>query len=89
MDGTPLARPGEPADDIFHGRLAASPNGRWLVSNGWVWQPWNVACVHDVERCLAEPPYLSTAGLMLDLGPLEGEADAAVLSGNRLIVSAS
>ena len=89
VDGTPLTRRDVPAEDVFHGRLAASQDGRWLLSNGWVWQPYNVACVYDVARCLVEPAHLSTAGLTLDLGPLEAEVDAATLSGDRLIASAS
>jgi hypothetical protein len=89
LDGTPLTRRTRDAEDVFHSRLAASPDGRWLLSNGWVWQPWNVACVYEVARSLAEPEHLSTIGIRLDLGAFEAEVDAAALSGDRLIVSAS
>lgn len=90
IDGTPLTRRNGECDDNFHSRLAASPDGRWLLSSGWVWQPWGVACVYDVARALEDPAHLSGAGIPLDLGdPFQGEAEAAVLSGDRLIVSGS
>lgn len=89
LDGTPLTRrTGEP-EDIFHSRLTASPDGRWLLSAGWVWQPWNIVCVYDVERALIEPTHLSTIGIRLDLGAFEGESDAAVLLGDRVVVAGS
>jgi len=82
LDGTPLTRRPVDADDVFHSRLAASPDGRWLLSAGWVWQPWNVACVYDVARALVEPAHLSSSGIRLDLGAFEAEVDAAALSGD-------
>lgn len=90
LDGTPLTRRPGPAEDVFHSRLAASPDGRWLLSAGWVWQPWNVVQVYDVARALAEPAHLSSRGLDLDLGAgFEGEADAGVLLGDRVVVAGS
>jgi hypothetical protein len=68
LDGTCLTpRPIDGAADIFHSRLEASLDGRWLLSNGWVWHPWKIASVYDVARALAEPAYLSTWGEPLDL----------------------
>ena len=87
LDGTPLTRRPEPAEDVFHARLAASPDGRWLLSNGWVWQPWRVACVYDVARALREPAHLSSRGIPLELGGAY-EVEGAVLSADRVILSA-
>lgn len=91
LDGTPLTRRELASEDIFHARLAASPDGRWLLSNGWIWQPWNTANVYDVTRALAEPAHLAGAGLPLELGAeFEGECDAAVLiEGDRVVVAGS
>ena len=87
LDGTPLTRREGKAEDIFHARLAASPDGRWLVDNGWVWQPMAVICVYDVARALREPEHLSSVGLQLDLGDeFDGEAEAATISEDRLVV---
>jgi hypothetical protein len=87
LDGTPLTRRKTKSEDIFHARLAASPDGRWLLDNGWVWHPVTIAAVYDVARALVEPEHLSSWGLRLDLGDaFAGEADAATLSDDRLIV---
>src|SRR5579871_2080010 len=61
-------RSAQGAEDVFHSRLQASVDGRWLLSNGWIWHPWRVACVYDVARALEEPEYLSTTGEKIDLG---------------------
>jgi hypothetical protein len=91
LDGNCLTpRPREGATDVFHSRLQASVDGRWLLSNGWVWQPWRVACVYDVARALEQPTYLSTDGEKLDLGDAwEGEVEAATFVGNRLACATS
>ena len=79
-------RPVEDASDVFHSRLDASLDGRWLLSNGWVWHPWGVACVYDVARALAEPAYLSTDGERIDLGDdFEGDVQGAAFAGERLV----
>jgi hypothetical protein len=91
IDGTCLTpRSTEGAGDVFHARLEASPCGKWLLSNGWVWQPWNVACVYDVGRALAEPAYLSANGEAIDMGGAwEWEVEAATFAGQRLVCAAS
>jgi hypothetical protein len=61
-DGTLLTARGDKHHDCFHSRLEASVDGRWLLCNGWVWQPASVVHVFDVARALAEPAYLSTQG---------------------------
>jgi hypothetical protein len=91
VHGTCLTpRPKEGATDVFHSRLEASPDGRWLLSNGWVWHPWRVASVYDVARAIEQPAYLSTDGEKLDLGDAwEGEVEAATFVGNRLVCATS
>jgi hypothetical protein len=87
LDGTPLTRRASKPEDIFHARLAASPDGRWLLDNGWVWHPLTIVCVYDVARALREPAHLSSSGIALDLGDtFDGEAEAATFSDDRLIV---
>jgi hypothetical protein len=79
-------RPVEGAADYFHSRLEASTDGRWLLSNGWVWHPWGVACVYDVARAIEDPPYLSTSGEQLELGDAwDWQVDAATFVGDRIL----
>ena len=49
--------------DIFHSRLAASPDGRFLLSAGWVWHPVDCVSVYDIEEVLADPTRLDGPGI--------------------------
>ncbi len=51
------------AMDVFHSRLAASANGRTLLSAGWVWHPFGVVNVFDLPSALEDPASLDGAGL--------------------------
>jgi len=87
LDGTPLTSRAAKPEDVFHGRLAASPDGRWLLDNGWVWHPLTIVAVYDVARALREPEHLSSSGIALDLGDaFDGDVGAATFSGDRLVV---
>jgi hypothetical protein len=46
------------AQDVFHSRLSFSPDGRSLLSAGWVWHPWSCFAVFDLDRVLADPRLL-------------------------------
>lgn len=87
FDGKALTKRKKKPTDFFHSRLAVT--GRWLLSNGWVWQPMNAVCVYDIAQALDEPAHLSTAGLGLDFGSAfeEAEVDASTIIGNRLIAT--
>jgi hypothetical protein len=87
FEGTCLTpRPVKGSIDIFHARLEASLDGKWLLSNGWVWSPWSGAFVYDVEKALAEPSYLSTQGETLELGDgWEWDVEGATFVGHRLV----
>ncbi len=50
--------------DIFHSRLHASTDGRWLVSAGWVWHPIDCVTVFDVQQALSAPEHLDSRGLL-------------------------
>jgi hypothetical protein len=80
------AREGEPAD-FFHSRLQFSPGGRFILSAGWVWHPFDTVAVFDVERALAEPASLDQ---MWDirLEGVNGETHAAAFSGPETFVFA-
>lgn len=64
--------PREPGD-VFHSRLAASADGRYLLSAGWVWHPAEEVCVYDVVSALADPAHLDGQGI----GAFEGAAQSS------------
>ncbi|MGB0495513.1 MAG: hypothetical protein ACPGJI_04085, partial [Kangiellaceae bacterium] len=46
--------------DCFHSRLAVSPNGRLLLSAGWVWHPLDVVGLYDLSASLEDPTKLDS-----------------------------
>jgi hypothetical protein len=50
-------RTGEPAD-FFHSRLQVSPDGRYLLSSGWQWSPFDSIALYEVEKVLVAPSLL-------------------------------
>lgn len=49
--------------DFFHSRLAASPGGRYLLSAGWVWHPWDAVAYYDLDEALRNPSHLDALEL--------------------------
>jgi hypothetical protein len=41
--------------DFFHSRLEVSPEGRYLISKGWVWHPIDMITFYTIEDCLKNP----------------------------------
>ncbi|RZS37876.1 hypothetical protein EV193_105436 [Herbihabitans rhizosphaerae] len=48
--------------DYFYGALRASPDGRWLASDGWAWSPAGLPCSWNAERWLTENVWESEDG---------------------------
>ena len=46
---------GRSPDDSFHSRLEISPNGKFLMSKGWVWHPLDEVNVFDINECIKNP----------------------------------
>ena len=53
--------------DFFHGALTASPSGRLLVSDGWVWHPVGIPIALDVGAWLAGDRHAAEHGVELTL----------------------
>jgi hypothetical protein len=73
------------SDDFFHSRLAASSDGRYLLSAGWIWHPVDEVRVFDVERALSEPSHLDGSGLGLDAS---GDSSSATFLSERHVAVA-
>jgi hypothetical protein len=54
-------------EDMFHSRLAASPQAKWLTSAGWIWHPFNTAVLWSLEAVLRDPTVLDGTGIPLAL----------------------
>ena len=50
-------------NDVLHSRLAVSPDGTHLLSAGWVWHPYGIVEVFDLERALTDPAVLDGRGV--------------------------
>jgi hypothetical protein len=48
--------------DYFHGGLAVSPGGDWVVDNGWVWHPVGSITAWSLHRWLKDNPWESEDG---------------------------
>lgn len=88
--------------DIFHSRLEMSPNGKYLLSKGWVCHPIDVVQVYKVEDCFSNPMLLdkldfslpnvgselSTASFIDDSKILVGSSEEVINDDNRTNVPA-
>jgi len=43
---------GRKPEDFFHSRLQQSPDGKWLLSAGWVWHPFDAVVWFDIAAAL-------------------------------------
>ncbi|MEU3461329.1 WD40 repeat domain-containing protein [Streptomyces sp. NPDC006733] len=74
--------------DVFHSRLAVSPGGRYLMSAGWLWHPYGIVEVFDLDDALADSAVLDGQGVLPADGGIDDEVRAACwLDGDRLAVS--
>ncbi|MCX4781179.1 WD40 repeat domain-containing protein [Streptomyces sp. NBC_01264] len=82
---TPAARYPE---DIFHSRLAVSPDGRRLLSAGWEWYPFGALQVFDLAAAVAGAAELDCRGRVSQPDGQGGEVVAACwLDGDRVAVA--
>jgi len=79
------------ARDFFHSRLEASQDGRYLLSAGWFWHPWEALMVFDLDAALADPKTLDGPGLAGDASwlPIAAEVAAATFCGDDCIAVAT
>ncbi len=56
------------SQDYFHSKLQVSSDGRYLVENAWVWQPWSVIQCYDLKQALQDPAHLDGRGIQIPQG---------------------
>ncbi|MFF7467948.1 hypothetical protein [Streptomyces sp. NPDC008092] len=87
--GERLTAGGREPQDVFHSRLGLSPDGRYLLSVGWVWQPFGIARVYDTTLALTDPGTLDGEGLLPTAAVMSGEVTAGCwLDADRLVLAA-
>ncbi|MEW1830566.1 hypothetical protein [Streptomyces sp. NPDC088196] len=75
-------------NDVLHSRLAVSPGGTHLLSAGWLWHPYGIAEVFDLERALRDPAVLDGRGVpSFNPGNSSEVISACWLDGDRVAVA--
>ncbi|MER6536540.1 hypothetical protein ABT215_22575 [Streptomyces sp900105755] len=86
--GERLTAGGREPEDVFHSRLSLSPDGRYLLSIGWVWQPFGMALVYDTALALSDPSTLDGDGLLPISAVMTAEVTAGCwLDADRLVLA--
>ncbi|MGQ7852786.1 hypothetical protein ACUN24_00905 [Pedobacter sp. WC2501] len=73
--------------DFFHSRLEISPNGRYLLSKGWFWHPWDAIKVFDIEKCFQTPKLLGESEIYPNIGV--EIATASFIDDHRILLGSS
>lgn len=71
--------------DVFHSRLQQSPGRTWLASAGWVWHPFDVACLWNLKAILQDPTLLDRS--QVELSTDEEVGALAFVSDDILLVT--
>ncbi|GAB2515466.1 hypothetical protein [Nocardia heshunensis] len=74
-------------DDFFHSRLDVSPDGRFLLSAGWIWHPVDALSVFDLHRALTDPAELDTASDPEQFGATD--VGGACFAGDDIVIGTS
>lgn len=71
--------------DFFHSRLQISPDGHYLLSAGWVWHPFDMLHVFDLQAALDDPVTLDGRGVMEPYS-CDAEVEYAAFDGNEHVL---
>lgn len=74
--------------DFFHSRLSVSPDGKRLLSAGWVWHPFNSAATWLISDVLADAKALDRANRPDESSSTEINT-AIFLEGDRILMSSN
>jgi hypothetical protein len=75
-------------NDFFHSVLSVSPDGRHLLDVGWVWHPYGMARIFDLQRALDDPSELDGEGMAVFDQAIDAEVSSACwLDDDRVAVA--
>lgn len=80
--------PDRKPEDFFHSRLAVSPGSTRLLSAGWVWHPFNSACIWNIAEGLKDSKTLDIAREPLQTTRTE-ISSAAFVDDDRILINSS
>ena len=70
--------------DVFHSRLSISPSGKWLMSNGWYWHPFETVELFSVEAAARDIRHFNRAETQAPQPSIA--ADARFLADDRIMI---
>lgn len=73
--------------DYFHSRLEISPNGKYLMSKGWFWHPWNDIRLFDIRKCFDSPEKLDKSEIYPNVGT--EICTASFIDENKVLIGSS
>lgn len=73
--------------DFFHSRLQVSSNGKYLMSAGWVWHPFDTVLMFEIEQVMHHPELLDQ-DLKWNFASTELH-DAAFAGGDAIVISSA
>lgn len=73
--------------DYFHSRLEISPNGKYLMSKGWFWHPWNDIRLFDIRKCFDLPEELDKSEIYPNVGT--EICTASFIDENKVLIGSS
>lgn len=76
----------EPSD-FFHSRLSVDTSNRYLLSAGWVWQPFDAICLWNLQEAIEQPQLLDETQVFLS--PSTEICSAAFTDSGKVILGTS
>lgn len=73
--------------DFFHSRLEISPNGKYLMSKGWFWHPYDAIRVFNIMECIQQPELLDQSEIYPNVGT--EIATASFIDDNTVLMGSS
>lgn len=73
--------------DIFHSRLAVSPDNSTLISRGWVWHPLDKTSIYSIKDCFSNPKLLDEFNWQLPAGA--EICTASFIDSKRIMIGSS
>ncbi len=70
--------------DVFHSRLSVSPSGKWLMSNGWYWHPFETVELFSIEAAAKDIRHFDRSETRAPLPSIA--QDARFLADDRIMI---